>query len=117
LATAFSFAFDLALQNSLPKGVTYFDTFDFMQMVVSHPGAFGFTDVTDPCLVALTPCSQKIQVQNQYLFWEDLHPTTAADRLLAEQFTKAVTPEPSTLLTLGTGIAGLAGILRRRLSA
>ena len=116
-ATAFSLAFDLALQSSLPKGVTYFDTFDFMHMIVSHPGAFGFTDVTDPCLVALTPCSPKLQVQNQYLFWDDLHPTTAADQLLAEQFTKAVTPEPSTLLMLGTGIAGFAGVVRRKLSA
>ena len=116
-ATAFSSAFDLALQNSLPKGVTYFDTFGFTQMVVAHPGAFGFTDVTDPCLVALTPCSPKIQVQNQYLFWDDLHPTTAADRLLAEQFTRAVTPEPSTLLMLGTGVVGLAGVVRRKLSA
>ena len=50
-ATAFSFAFDQALQANLPKGVTYFDTFGFMHLVVSNPGAFGFTDVTDPCLV------------------------------------------------------------------
>ena len=117
LATAFSLAFDQALQHGLPNGVTYYDTFGFMNLVVSHPGAFGFTNVTDPCLVALTPCSPKIQVQNQYLFWDDLHPTTAADQLLAEQFTRAVTPEPTTLLMLGTGIAGLAGVVRRKLSA
>jgi len=117
LATEFSHAFDQALQHSLPRGVTYFDTFDFMREVVNHPSDFGFTHVTDPCLVGPTPCSKKIQVQNQYLFWDDLHPTTAADQLLAEQFTKAVTPEPSTLLMLGTGIAGLAGVVRRKLSA
>jgi phospholipase/lecithinase/hemolysin len=112
-ATAFSFAFDQALRASLPSGVTYFDTFGFMHQVVSHPGAYGFTDVTDPCLVGLTPCSNP----NQYLFWDDLHPTTAADQILAAQFANAVVPEPSTLLMLGTGIARLAGVLRRKLSA
>lgn len=111
-ATAFSFAFDQALQASLPTGVKYFDTFGFMHVVVSNPGAFGFTDVTDPCLVGLTPCTNP----NQYLFWDDLHPTTAADQILASQFANAVSPEPSTFLMLGTGIAGLAGVLRRKLS-
>jgi phospholipase/lecithinase/hemolysin len=111
-ATAFSFAFDQALQANLPKGATYYDTFGFMHLVVANPGAFGFTDVTDPCLVGLTPCSNP----SQYLFWDDLHPTTAADQILAGQFASAV-PEPSTFLMLGTGLAGLAGVLRRKLSA
>jgi cholinesterase len=111
-ATAFTFAFDQALQASLPKGVTYFDTFGFMHQVVANPRAFGFTDVTDACLNGLTPCANP----GQYLFWDSLHPTTAADKLLGQQFTNAVTPEPSTLFMLGTGIAGLAGTLRRKLS-
>jgi cholinesterase len=111
-ATAFSYAFDQALQASLPKSVMYFDTFGFMHLVVANPNAFGFTDVTDPCLAGTTPCLNP----NQYLFWDDLHPTTAADALLAGQFANAV-PEPSTFLMLGTGIAGLAGVLRRKLAA
>src|SRR5664279_5839102 len=75
-ATAFSFSFDQALQANLPKGVSYFDTFGFMHQVVANPGAYGFTDVTDPCLVGLTPCSNP----NQYLFWDCLlYTSDAAD--------------------------------------
>jgi len=84
-----------------------------MHKVVTDPAAYGFTDVSDPCLVGVTPCSNP----NQYLFWDDLHPTTAADQILAAQFASAVSPEPSTFLMLGTGIAGLAGVLKRRLSS
>ena len=74
----FSLPFNTALKANLPQGVAYYDTFGFIHKVFSNPGAYGFTDVTDPCLVGTTPCSNP----NQYLFWDLVHPTTATDALL-----------------------------------
>jgi len=111
-ATQLSMYFNSLLLSELPKGVTYFNTFNFMHEVVGDPSAFGFTDVTDPCFNGVTVCANP----GQYLFWDGFHPTTAADVILAGQFEKAVTPEPSTYLMLGSGILGLAGILRRKIN-
>jgi len=110
-ATAFSIAFNQGLQTNLPKGVTYFDTFGFFNQVVANPGAYGLTDVTDACFNGVTVCSNP----SQYLFWDDVHPTTGIHEVLAVEFANAV-PEPSTLLMLGTSVAGLAVILRRKVS-
>jgi phospholipase/lecithinase/hemolysin len=105
--------FNTELKKDLPSGVIYYDTFGFMHAVVADPSAYGFTNVTTPCLVGSTPCTDP----KDYLFWDSIHPTTTADTFLAAQFEKAVTPEPSTFLMMGTGIVGLVGVLRRRMSA
>jgi len=113
-AQAFRKTFNSQLVASLPAGVTYFDTYDFLHGLVADPAAYGWlTNVTTPCLVGTTPCADP----NQYLFWDVLHLTTATDAIWAAQLEKAAVPEPSTLIMLSAGIAGLAGVLRRRTSA
>ncbi len=112
-ATLFSNEFNAGLQATLPSGATYDDVFGLLNTIVADPAAYGFTNVTTPCFdaAAMTVCSDP----SQYLFWDDIHPPTAADAILAEQFDAAVTPEPSSIMLLGTGIAGLAaGLLRKR---
>jgi phospholipase/lecithinase/hemolysin len=109
-ATLFSQQFNQGLLATLPTGATYYNTFALLDGIISNPSAYGFTNVTQPCFNGVTICANP----SQYLFWDAIHPTTAADAILAQQFAAAATPEPSTILMLGTGIAGFAAQLIRK---
>jgi phospholipase/lecithinase/hemolysin len=114
LASAYTNAFNTALLAGLPSGATYFDTFAFLNGIEANPGAYGITNLTAPCFNGVTVCANP----GQYLFWDSVHPTTSADALLAAQFNATLTtPEPSSFLLLGTGIAAMAGLLRKRSAA
>jgi cholinesterase len=109
-ATALSSYFNQLLLAELPKNVTYLDTFGLMHEVVDNPSAYGLTDVTDPCFDGTTVCSNS----GQYLFWDGFHPTTRGHEIIATAIEQAAVPEPSSLLILGSGILGAAGVLRRK---
>jgi phospholipase/lecithinase/hemolysin len=70
-----------------------FDTAGFFSRITSDPAAFGFTNTTDGCVFAggaLPSCSG-------YLYFDNVHPTTATHQLLATQFARAAgVPEPAT---------------------
>ncbi|HXJ43556.1 MAG TPA: PEP-CTERM sorting domain-containing protein, partial [Bryobacteraceae bacterium] len=75
---------------------------------VSTPGAFGFTNVTDPCFNGTTVCANP----GQYLFFDDFHPTTAANSILAQRFEAAVVPEPGTLVLMGGAMLAIFVVRR-----
>jgi phospholipase/lecithinase/hemolysin len=119
-----SIGFNIGLSNalgglSLLPGIkiTPFDTFGLITSIVANPGAFGFANSSTPCLTGSlflgngTVCSNP----DSFVFWDSVHPTTAADRVLGDAFAAAV-PEPATLTLLGFGIA-LAGGMRRKKAA
>jgi len=111
-ATAYAVEFNALLKATLPAGATQFDAFALMTQIVNNPGAYGLTDVTDPCFNGVSVCANP----SQYLFWDGFHPTTAVDTIVARDFAAAV-PEPASFLMLGIGLAGLAAILKRRRAA
>ena len=118
-ATAFSLEFNNLLQASLPTGAIYFDFFGLTNEILNDPAAFGLTDVTDPCFNGVTVCSDP----NQYLFWDGLHPTTAVDTIIAADMRRRWRPGSGTDDAFnagdafdagGTGLGGVAGVLRSR---
>ena len=105
-------AFNASLQASLPKGVVFYNTATLLDEMVADPSKFGFTDVTDPCFNGISVCSDP----SQYLFWDDFHPTTAADAFAAKAFEAAV-PEPATIALVPVALALCFILRKRRLSA
>ncbi|MGD0961628.1 MAG: SGNH/GDSL hydrolase family protein [Methylomonas sp.] len=106
-------SFDYALSVALPANVIQFDTYGLVNAIVNDPSAYGFSDVTDACYNGVNPACTN---PDAYLFWDTLHPTTAADQLMAEaaQFAVAEVPEPEIAWLMLSGAGLLTGFFRRR---
>jgi phospholipase/lecithinase/hemolysin len=103
--------FNAQLFAGLPAGVQFFDTATLIRSMVANPVAYGFTNVTDPCLIGMTVCANP----SQYLFFDDAHPTTAAYAFAAAGFqaVAAPVPEPSTFVLSVNGLALCAAAWRK----
>ena len=103
--------FNARLLSKLPSGVMYFDTAGLMRQIVAHPAAYGFTDVAGFCTDAKTYVCPN---PNDYLFYDDFHPSARGHQILADGFLTTVVPEPSTAV-LVVAAAGLLAVVRRRI--
>jgi phospholipase/lecithinase/hemolysin len=102
--------FNDRLAVALPANVMYFDTAGLLRQIVADPARYGLANVTDACLNAAA--SAVCGTPGQYLFWDDVHPTTRGHAILAGQLAAAI-PEPApSVLALSTCALLL---LRRRL--
>ncbi len=98
----------MTLGLSLPDAsIVTFDTFNFLRDVVTSPADFGFSNVAEACLDNLA-CVLDPTVQDTYLFWDGVHPTTAAHAQLGLAFAQAVAvPEPASLALVMGALSAL----------
>jgi phospholipase/lecithinase/hemolysin len=91
------------------------DSYSIIDGIVAQPAPFGFTDVTDPCLVGAvnfaggSVCANP----NQFLFWDYIHPTAVGHSIVAADAFQVLSPEPATVTMISVGILALFAVRKR----
>ena len=103
----------------LRPNTTFFDTSALLAAIVANPATYGFTNATDACKSPPDAGLPGVVCADvgTYVFFDDIHPTTAGHATLGGQFAAAVpaaVPEPSSILLV---VVGVAEAVRRRTSA
>ena len=80
LSAAYNQALDSALDNLAGAGISTIrvDAFALLREMVSQPARFGFTNVTDPLIFVGGNA-------DEFLFWDEMHPTTRGHAVVAEE--------------------------------
>ena len=100
LAQEFNTDLGAALRAIVASGaasIDYVDTYGRLNMAIANPAAYGFTNVTQPVWSGNLTDSHSGTLaatgaaQNGYLFFDDLHPTSAGHALLAAAVTQTLT--------------------------
>ena len=94
------------------------DVNSLFEQAIANPQQFNFTNVTQSCLTQTSVCA----TPDKYLFWDDIHPTTAAHKFVGElafsTLDSQAVPEPATTLGLLTiGALGALALHKRGASS
>ena len=82
--------------------IKLFDDFSLLNEVITDPGAFFLSNVTDACaqFIACDPST--------FLFWDGIHPTSATENIISDTIRSlVVVPEPSALALLAVALLGI----------
>ena len=99
------------LDQLLSADIVQFDTAAAFDAVLKNPAAYGFTNTTESCVANLANGRCSPDTWDTWLFWDEVHPTTATHRLLGTQF-RAALPEPPSLWLLAAALLALAWLGR-----
>ncbi|MBW4439636.1 MAG: SGNH/GDSL hydrolase family protein [Plectolyngbya sp. WJT66-NPBG17] len=81
--TNIALAYNQSLKTTLDQlqkpdvAIAELDIFDIYQTAINNSQQFGFTNVTTACLSSSANC-------DRFLFWDGIHPTTAAHKILGD---------------------------------
>ncbi|WRH67540.1 MAG: SGNH/GDSL hydrolase family protein [Planktothrix sp. GU0601_MAG3] len=102
-------------QSLFNSKIALFDVNKLFKDVINKPDQYGLTNVENECFSATSVSVFLCNNPDEYLFWDNLHPTTKGHKLIADAAYATIekefksTPEPSTIFAL-TGI-GLGFLL------
>lgn len=130
ISAAFNAQLTAELNNLMANlGVTIFelDVFSIAQHIISDPAASGFTNVRDTARTDLdsmgrppnvtTPGTGVVLNPDEYVFFDDVHPTSAFHEIVGNEALELVThpvPVPATVILLFSGILGVMGLKKLR---
>jgi phospholipase/lecithinase/hemolysin len=113
------------MARTATASIYFLDIFSVFDSILADPASFGYTNTTDQCrstflLIFETSCAGA----DGYLFWDQIHPTTAAHRalgqsafaLLSTGAALGTVPTPMTLWLFLFGLIVLALVRRRHLA-
>lgn len=90
------------LRDTLGIDLFEFDVTAFFDEIRADPAAFGFTDVDNN---VLQPDLTLIGNPDEYVFWDNVHPTARAHQLLGDAVYDAIVPAPGTAVLLLSFVA------------
>jgi len=89
------------------------DWYSALNVILANPSAFGFTNVTDACQPGTfgIPSGPTCAHPDSYLFWDGVHPSEVAQRLLARYAALLLSTEETGQAVRALGQAGLSNRL------
>ena len=108
------------LHEGTGANIIVLNTEGLLNRVVADPSLYGFSNVTDACLYTVSCVTGSTATQNTYLFWDDVHPTTHAQEIIAEYAAASLRGYETLTIParLGTNAAQtFTGVLNGRLEA
>jgi phospholipase/lecithinase/hemolysin len=107
-----------SLNNSTMADIFFFDVFSLLDGLLNNPASEGFTNTSAQCRsVTLVIFENECNHPETFVFWDQIHPTTAAHAVLGKEVFRLVSSgsvlakevtAPAVFMLFALGLMGLA---------